>query len=93
MGEIVNPGSLSYAAEVAITPTDTAGANNLRMDGVSFRYLHNEGASAVTVAIKTATSASALFQLNSGDSLQLPHNALQVLATGTTGGAALKAFL
>jgi hypothetical protein len=91
MGEIVNPGRLSYAAEgPTITPTD--GLNNLRMDQVSYRYLQNQSASAALVKIRTF-AGSVFLTINPGDSADIPHNSLGVEATGTTNGGSLRALI
>jgi len=88
---IVNPGSLAYATEgPAITPTD--GQNNLRMDGVSYKYLQNQSSTTATVKIRTF-SGSVVLVIVPGESAAIPHNSLGVESTGTTNGGSLRALI
>jgi hypothetical protein len=91
MGEIVNPGSLSYATEgPAITPTD--GQNNLRMDGVAYKYLQNQSTATATVKIRTY-AGSVVLAIVPGESAMIPHNALGVESTGSSNAGSLRALL
>ena len=90
MGCIVIPGR-TYATEIAVTPADTAGLTNLRMDAVPAAYLHNESTTSAAAVIRDLAGNTRAIWVTSGDAFQLSPNDANLMATGT-GAGPWKAF-
>lgn len=76
----------TYSTEISITPADTAGLANLRMDSVAAAYLHNQSASGGNAVIRDQAGNSHTIWVNGGDSFQLSHSDANLMSTGTAAG-------
>jgi hypothetical protein len=90
VGIVVLPGR-SYATEISVTPVDTAGLTNLRMDSVGAAFLHNESATGAAAVIRDLAGNSHTIFVSGGDSFSLSPNDANLMATGT-GAGPWKAF-
>lgn len=90
MGCVVIPGR-PYGTAIAVTPADTAGLTNLRMDAVGAGYLHNESGTGAAAVIRDLAGNSRTIFVTGGDSFQLEPNDANLMATGT-GAGPWKAF-
>lgn len=81
----------TYATEISVTPSDTAGSANLRTDSIPAAYLHNESATGVAAVIKDLAGNTRTIFVNGGDSFQLSQTDKNLQATGT-GAGPWKAF-
>lgn len=85
MGCVFYP-ARTYAGEASITPADTAGLTNLRMDSIPYAYLHNESATGAAATIRDLAGNTRVVFVSAGDAFQLSPIDANLMATGTGTG-------